>query len=195
MLRHPFINALNQYHYYTGTIRTQFRDQHGPSSEEKRPQTAKAGSRQPNPPHNGRHPTRARRGSRTRPTEATAPVKPRRPATARTRATTRRRTGPATTAPAEQSTPTNASPARSRCTIPQSTTISRSKAQKIRQTETARSQQPTSAAPTISPKAPRSALKLKEGETPAVLFILHSTPHRLAGLKSKIQHSRNPTLY
>ena len=68
MLRHPFINALNQYHYYTGTIRTQFRDQHGPSSEEKRPQTAKAGSRQPNPRHNGRHPTRARRGSRTRPT-------------------------------------------------------------------------------------------------------------------------------
>ena len=191
------INALRQKHYQTGTIRTQFRDITHPSSENHRPRTAKTGETPTKTRPRRPQSTRARAPSRTRPTEATAPASTRRPATARTPDTARTRTGPdpATTArspnaaPAGHPPPTTASPARNRCTIAQSTAISPSNAQKIRQIETTRSQHPnSSAAPTTPPTAPRSALRLKLGGRAAVLFIRHSTPRHLAEQKTKIQH-------
>jgi hypothetical protein len=183
-----FINALPQTHYLTGTIRTQFRNSPHPSSENHRPRAAKTGARQPKTRPRRFHLTRARAPRRTRPIEATAPASTRRAATARTPATARSRTAP--------DPPTTASPARNRCTIAQSTAISPSNAQKIRQIETTRSQHPkSSAAPTTSPTAPRSAFRLKRGEAAARLSILHPTPRHLAEQKTKIQHSRSLTNY
>jgi hypothetical protein len=190
-------------HYYIVTIRTQLHDEPHPSSENRRHRTDQTGDT-PTKTRLKATRTGAREQRRTRPTEATAPVRTRRPDTARTPATARRRTAPdpATTsrspnaAPAGHPPPTTASPARNRCTIAQSTAISPSNAQKIRQIETNRSQQPrSSAAPTTSPTAPRSAFRLKGGERAAVLSILHSTPRRLAEQKTKIQHSRSRTHY
>jgi hypothetical protein len=174
------INALPQYHYYIVTNKARFRDKPHPSSENNRHRTAKTGEipTKTRP----RHSIRAREKRRTRPTEATAPASTRRPDTARTPATARTRRNPAipgrspntAIVPAGQPPPSDTSPARSRSTIAQSTAISPSNAQKIRQIETTRSQQPkSSAAPTTPPTAPRSALRLKLGETAEVLSIPH----------------------
>ena len=177
------INALPKTHYQTGTIRAQFRDNPHPSSENRRLQTAKPGETARGSRSGQPHATT---GSTTRRTEATAPVTTRRRATARTR------TGrnPTTTARVRTAASATTNPsARNRCTIAQSTAINPSNAQKIRQIETTRSQQPISSAkPTTSPTAPRSAHRLKEGEAAAERFIPHSKPRHLAEQKSKDQH-------